>query len=602
MEDDVTRVKDATDLVQFFGEYTNLNKAGKNFKGTCPLHQEETPSFFLRPERGLWYCFGCQKGGDVFNFLMEKEHLTFGEALQLLAKRAGIRLTGRYDSQAVEEKENLFRILSIINEFYVEQLTASSGKVAQEYLRKREISHEMVEHFSLGFAPDSWDATSSYLKKRGFKEDDIVLAGLAIKRNKGTGVYDRFRNRLMFPVKDHLGRIVGFSGRLLSGDKEAKYINTPETPLFKKGKLLYGYSLADESARAKGYTILVEGNLDVVSLVQSGIPNVVAPLGTGLSSDQLTLLNRISNKLLLVFDQDSAGQKATHRAILEAAKEGFETKVAQISGAKDPDEAVHKDRKTFINDLRQAVPAFRYLLINAQKENNSDSAYGKKKIAEALFEFISLQPENVVKENYVDQLSSELGTRVEALRKDMVEWQRHHQVNPDQKVMMEQPRDESKPVSVTKNKQEKLEDYYIALLFNLPDMVLSQPKFKEVFFMLPVEAFTQEIHQKVLSKLQAGIGEEPVTNLDAHIVSMSEKELKQVDSIIMRDFGNVLQSEKIALRELQRTTIEITQLHYRRVLKRLARQKQQSDDEGKEKINVSMREITEKLRQLETAG
>jgi len=250
MQDDIELVREKVDLVELVRQYTPLTQTGRNFKGLCPFHTEKTPSFFVRPDKGMYYCFGCQRGGDLYTFVMEKENITFGEALELLAKRAGVTLTQTRDASRGQKKERILHVLSAANEFFRQQLSTSEGAKAREYLLARGLTEATITAFQLGYAPDSWDATSTYLLKNGYRQEEIIDAGLAIVSSKSrAGAYDRFRGRVMFPIIDHLGRIVGFSGRTLESSEQAKYINSPETVVFSKGSVLYGYDKAHETAR-----------------------------------------------------------------------------------------------------------------------------------------------------------------------------------------------------------------------------------------------------------------------------------------------------------------------------------------------------------------
>lgn len=598
MSDDVELVREKIDLVQLISEYTPLTQIGRNFKGVCPFHQEKTPSFFVRPERGLWYCFGCQRGGDVFTFLMEKENLSFGEALEVLAKRAGVTLSRKQDKHITEKKERVYTILSRASDYFHSLLIhPQHGRQAQDYLSTRGISEPLIETFSIGYSPDSWDQTLTYLKQQQFSEEDIIAAGLAITSEKGR-IYDRFRGRIMFPIWDHLGRIVGFSGRVLAGDQTAKYINSPETMVFKKGHVLYGYHLAQDAAQKAGYIILVEGNLDVVSVVGAGITHVVAPLGTGLTHEQIKLLKRISSRILLVYDNDEAGRHATHRAILEATHDGFEVKVATLSTSKDPDEAVRQNKAQFIKDLKNAVSAFQYLVSDAKRQSDSANAFGKKKIAEALFTFIHRTPDEIVRESYLDQLGRELDIPQQAIRKDYESWRKEHQDGG--RSPMES---DAKKLSVEriekKGKQELIEDYFISLLFNLPQQLLVDKRFQEIVDSLDSSLFTQDFFIGLIKTIKTAFQEK--SGLTAVIQSLSEEEQKRLDLLLLKDFGSIVDNVEAALKEVKRVLRLLSEAFYRGEIKELTKQKGLEDksEAQKQEINDKIKEITEKFRALD---
>jgi DNA primase len=598
MEDDVSLVRDKVDIVQLIGEYTPLKQTGKNFRGICPLHQEKSPSFFVRPERGLWYCFGCQRGGDVFSFLMEKENLSFGEALQVLAKRVGVVLTGRQDRDSAQKKERLFQILSASTEFYTTMLQGSGGAPARDYLQKRGVSTQAIEQFRIGYAPDSWRATGDHLRSKGFSDELLLQSGQVIQSERGGSPYDRFRGRLMFPIADHLGRIVGFSGRILQEAKEAKYVNTPETPVFKKGHILFGYHLAEPSAREKGYTILVEGNLDVVSLVEGGITNVMAPLGTGLTGEQLRLLERIQPKVLLAFDADEAGQKAAFRALLEATRQGFEVKIARLTSGKDPDEAIRQQRAGLIQDLKQAQTGFEYVLTNAQNTHPATNAYGKKRIAEELFVLLQVIPDQVVREGYLQRLASELNINPSALEHDFAAWNKSHTAStPNTPV--------SAPVATTtpykKSRQELLEEYAIALLFNMPNHLLRNDQVYQVILEIEDRIFTQPNLAHFFGRYRELVQEKDV-EVTKLIDTLEEEQVKELDLLIMRDFGSLFENETEVLKEVKLALRQLQELYYRQKMRELAQQKDAvgEDTERNQQLNDMMKDITQRLRNIES--
>lgn len=595
MQDDVSLVRDKVDIVQLIAEYSPLKQTGKNFRGVCPIHQEKTPSFFVRPERGLWYCFGCQKGGDIFTFLMEKENLSFGEALQVLAKRAGVTLTGRFERDGAQVKERLFQVLAASAEFYQQILLSPQGTAAMEYLKKRGLTDAAIENFRIGYAPESWRSTGDFLRKRGFGDEVLIQSGQAIQSDRGNQPYDRFRGRVMFPIFDHLGRIVGFSGRILTDTKEAKYLNTPETPVFKKGHILYGYHIAEPTAREKGYTILVEGNVDVVSLVDGGISNVMAPLGTGLTVDQLRLLERIQPRILLAFDADEAGKKATHRAVLEAARHGFEVKVARLTSGKDPDEAIRQDKKGLIADLRQAVSGFDYLLQEATQGVSSQGAFGRKKVVEAVFPFLQVLPDRLVKEEYVQQLASEMNTTPAALEHDFAAWTKHNQVRHTTDSFISTSQKSTSPAQLKKNRQELLEDYLIALLYNAPKTVLSNVAVATI----EEEVFSQEqcLRYFVLLKEWLVSGQ---SDLTAVVQSLPDEDARNLDMLIIRDFGTLFDTDDEATKEIARVLRQLQELYYRKQIRQLTQQKahQGGEEQKITQINDMIREFTERLRSL----
>src|SRR5437773_5648159 len=307
-------IRAATDVVDLVSRFVNLKKAGQNWKGLCPFHMEKTPSFMVNPRKGIFHCFGCGVGGDAFGFLMRQDTLSFHESVRALAKQAGVALPEDRGGDGGERgREELFRAMTLAWHFYVDQLSKAACERARQYLDQRGIDSEVARRFGLGLAPEGWDALASFMKSEKVTEDVLVAAGLAISREGGTGVYDRFRGRLLFAIRDLQGRVVAFGGRAF-GDEQPKYLNSPETPLYTKGNLLYAADLARPAIQAKNRALLVEGYVDCLMAHQHGFTETVAALGTAFTPAQLGLLNRYCDEAVLFFDADAAGSRAAERA------------------------------------------------------------------------------------------------------------------------------------------------------------------------------------------------------------------------------------------------------------------------------------------------
>ena len=307
-------VRAAVDIVDLVGRFVNLRKAGQNWKGLCPFHAEKTPSFMVNPKKGIFHCFGCGVGGDAFGFLMRQDRLTFPEAVRALAKQAGIALPEERGGRPADgSREELFRVMDLAGHFYVEQLWQPAGERARAYLAGRGIDPEVARRFGLGYAPEGWDACLNFMRSEKVAEDALVAVGLAIQRENRGGVYDRFRGRLLFAIRDLQGRVVAFGGRAF-GDEPPKYLNSPETPLYTKGNLLYAADLARPVIQTKNRALLVEGYVDCLMAHQYGFGETVAALGTAFTPAQLGLLRRYCDEVVTFFDADAAGQKAAERA------------------------------------------------------------------------------------------------------------------------------------------------------------------------------------------------------------------------------------------------------------------------------------------------
>jgi DNA primase len=318
-------IRAGVDIVDFIGRFVNLRKAGANWKGLCPFHGEKTPSFMVNPKKGIFHCFGCGVGGDVFGFLMRQDRLSFPEAVRALAKTAGVMLPEERGAQPGDSgREELFRAMDLAARFYAETLWKPAGERAQKYLAERGIEPEVAKRFGLGYAPEAWDRLLDFMKSEKIGQETLVAAGLAVTRESRDGAYDRFRNRLLFTIRDLQSRVVAFGGRAF-GDDQPKYLNSPETPLYTKGNLLYAADLARETMRAKNRALIVEGYVDCLMAHQHGFTETVAALGTAFTPAQLALLRRYCDEVVTFFDADAAGQKAAERAeeLLEPTSGGF---------------------------------------------------------------------------------------------------------------------------------------------------------------------------------------------------------------------------------------------------------------------------------------
>ncbi len=414
-------VKSRADIIEIIASYVPLKKAGANFKGCCPFHNEKTPSFMVSAAKQMWHCFGCGKGGDVFAFLMEREGLEFKEALKLLADRLGVQLPA-YDPNIASERTKLLDILAAAETYFKDMLKNAEGKIARDYLTRRGIGQDMIDEFGLGYARDSWDGLLAALRKK-FKESDIALAGVIAHKQESNRYYDRFRNRVMIPLKDIHGATVGFTGRLLdsSNPNEAKYLNTPETPVFKKGMILFGLHRAKDAIREAGYTILVEGNFDVIACHAMGMKNTVAPSGTALTTDQLKLLARFASELRICFDADPAGQTAMERGITLARTESMYTKIIQIpvEGGKDPDECIQKNPDLWRVAVANAVEVTEYIFARVLAGVNVDSAKDRARVLERLIPELLLLPSLMEQDHWVKKLARVMHTESRILWEEL---------------------------------------------------------------------------------------------------------------------------------------------------------------------------------------
>ncbi|MDP2650385.1 MAG: CHC2 zinc finger domain-containing protein [bacterium] len=439
----VEQIKERLSIEEIVGQYVKLTPAGQNLKARCPFHSERTPSFVVSPARQTYHCFGCGVGGDIFTFVEEMEGLDFKGALKVLADRAGVTLT--YDSGArSDERDTLFAIVETAAQFYVGEL--GKNPEAKKYLAKRGLTEKTLETFRIGFAPGppagGWDAVLAHLKGKGYEKKDITAAGLAIEGTKGP--YDRFRSRIMFPIADSAGRVVAFSGRHFSNaqksadttpahaehaggqkdadtdDKEpAKYINSPDTPLYHKSKLLYGYDHAKQSIRRNNFCILVEGQMDLVSVHQAGFSNTVALSGTALTPEQIVLISRMSKNLIIALDADEAGLKSAGKSARAALRSGFDVKVAALPEGADPDDVI---RKQGVDAWKKIIKHSTHIidfLLAFHKTHAADARMFKLRVTREVLPYLHDVESEIDRTHFIQRIALVLGVSEDAVRNDL---------------------------------------------------------------------------------------------------------------------------------------------------------------------------------------
>src|SRR3989344_1259150 len=422
MVDNISKIKDRLDIVDVISGYIKVQKAGVNYKARCPFHNEKTSSFYISPERQIWHCFGCSKGGDIFGFVKEIEGVEFPEALRILAQKAGIEID-QYDPAVKNEKSRLFSVTEAAARFFEKQLSGSnSGKQALGYLSSRGLKPETIKEFRLGYAPNDWYSLNKFLTGCGFSKKEIVDAGLSFQKEGRSDIYDRFRSRIMFPIFDLNGSAVGFTGRIFgdAANEEgvAKYINTPQTVIYDKSRVLYGLNKAKTEARLADRCVLVEGNMDVLMSYQAGVKNVIASSGTALTSSHLKLLQRYTTNLDFCFDTDQAGEMATKRGIGLALAQNFNIKVISIDDkeCKDPADYVQKYGSKWLDVASKAKPVVEFYFDKERQKYNPNSSEDKKSIVSKLAPFIKRLASQVEKTHGISQPALFLRTTDEAVR------------------------------------------------------------------------------------------------------------------------------------------------------------------------------------------
>lgn len=408
----IDEIKARLDMVELVQTYLKLQKAGINFKANCPFHAEKTPSFFVSPARQTWHCFGCGKGGDMFKFVMEIEGLEFPEALKLLAGKAGIQLK-REDPRIRSERNRLYDVCEEAARLFEKSLSLTPAVKA--YLKKRGIADETIQRARIGFAPASWDFLLKKLMEKGFSREEVERAGLAVKSEDRGSWYDRFRFRIMFPVTDANGRVIGFGGRIFetpgvkkSDKEEAKYVNTPQTLIYDKSRVLYGLDAAKQVIREKNQVVVVEGYMDCIMSQQAGVLNTVAVSGTALTPHQLRMLRRLTNTMVSSFDTDLAGDSATRRSLALAAEFEFERRIAVIPSGKDPADAVLENPSEWLEAVAGAKPVVDFYFEKAFRDNDAATPQGKKTIGALLLPFVAELANEIERSHWISELARRL--------------------------------------------------------------------------------------------------------------------------------------------------------------------------------------------------
>jgi len=485
-------IKAKLDIVEVIREYIQVKPAGRNFQALCPFHNEKSPSLIISPEKQIWHCFGCNKGGDVLTFVMEKEGLTFGETLRLLAPKAGVQLAD-YSPELASQKSRLQDILQAATAYYQQTLLkAREAEEARQYLLERGLTDEVIDDWQIGFSSDSWDDLLLYLKGRGFKERDIFEAGLSAQKAGTSRYFNRFRSRIMFPIADVNSNVVGFTARVLPShdgkDNMGKYINSPQSAIFDKGKILFGLNRAKTAIREQGYVVIVEGQMDAITAHQFGFKNVVASSGTALTQEQIKLLDRYTNNLLFALDADNAGQMATDRAgeaianfdvsmveapdrfgrlrrYIDPAKSYKKNiKVALMPSGKDPDECIRRDRAGWIRSLAEAKPLMQYYFDKILAPLDLRQGSGKRQGAQNLLPLIGRLPNPVEKDFWLKKLASLLDIDARLLYEALAQMPARESERPNAALVSFSPEATSH--------EGILSDYLLALVCRFPNYLV----------------------------------------------------------------------------------------------------------------------------------
>ena len=521
-------VKAANPISDVIGERIALTKNGKNFKACCPFHQEKTPSFYVTPGREIFKCFGCGKGGNVFNFLMEYEGLSFQEAVVKLAERANMPLEGggslseedrTYMSSRQQRQKRLYQINQAALNFFQRQLALESGKEGAEYLRQRQVSPEAVRAYRLGFAPDSWDDLAVELRSQGFKDEEMIAAGVALPSQEGGGCYNRFRKRVMFPIWDHASNLVAFGGRSIDGS-EPKYLNTTETEIYTKSKVLFSLNFAKNAIpQMKKTALLCEGYLDVVMLAQNNFVNAVASCGTSLTQEQAHLIRRFADVCLLAYDGDAAGQKACMRAIPLLTDAGLLVSVVPLKENEDPDSFLKKYGKEAFQELvDKKLSAFTFAMRHFSQEHDMAEIQGRYALCRKMFPYLMTASSEGMRQELIKELSAFANVPVSSINIDLAEYKRA-QAGKKERGKRDAEKEEN-PEIVPKEEEQNgataAERHLIALLLSFEECM------DYVFANLELEAIRNPLPAKLAYNLRDARKEGSWRGVDNYLNSCDE--------------------------------------------------------------------------------
>lgn len=584
----IEEIKQRLDIIDVLSEYLQMKRAGGNYRALCPFHHEKTPSFMVSKEKQIWHCFGCSRGGDIFAFIQEMEGMEFPEALRVLAKRANVELV-RQDPALVNKKTRMLDALKASAEWFGKQL--SMNMEAKNYLANRKVSEETKEDFNLGFALETWDGLNKYLLGRGFTEDEIFQAGMSIKKEKGVGYYDRFRGRVMFPIKDVHASIVGFTGRLLKEDSEkrmGKYINTPQTMVYDKSQVIYGLDKAKQEIKRLGATIMVEGNMDVVTAHQAGFRNVVASSGTALTERQVLLLKRYSPNLIISFDMDAAGKEAAKRGIDTAMQLEMNIKVLSLPKEfKDPDEAIKKDPHIFKEAVRNAQSIMDYYFQSARQGVDAKQVAGKKKIAMELLPVIAKIGDPIEQTHYLQKLGEIINVPEQVLRDRILKTKTRNAKKSSQEETLS---------SAAKDRFVQLSERVLALAMKNSD------DFKYFMNYLDPEYLSVVKLQNLYKRMMEFYNQYGKIDLNDFVVSNPELK-KQIDILSLlfeKDFSGLSQKELQAeaincLKTLEKNYIKN---RIKQIEQEMKKAEQENNSAQQDKLLQEMNLLTQKLTKI----
>ncbi len=571
-DDIIYQVIDRSDIVEVISAYIPLKRAGRSFKACCPFHHEKTPSFMVNPDKQIFHCFGCSVGGNVVNFVMKQEHLSFPEAVRLLAKRANVDIPEQQESQGQDHqlRQKIFEVNAAAVEYYHHHLLFDKSvevKNVRDYLKNRGIDLDAVKKFQLGVSLDQWDGLLAYLKNKGYTLALMEKAGLIIAKDDRQGYYDRFRDRVMFPIFDTMGHCRAFGARTLKEEKNAKYINSPETFVYTKGHHLYGFHLAKPSIAEKDFVIITEGYLDCLIPYQHGVTNVVACLGTALTVDQIRLIRRYTKNVVMLFDKDKAGESAMLRSLDVLIEEGMQVKIASLTDGDDPDSFIRKyGVKQFEGYIENAKPLFDYKLQELIQRFDVKTIEGKSRIAdEMLFSIVKID-NAVMRSGYVERLSRQLGLNQQALLSELYKKeQSRSSVKGKERIL--DVKDKTPEILPSRS----VETNILKILLEHQQYI---PQFQKD---VPLDDLKDQEIRDVISKIYDVYTKEKIINVPRFVHTLPEKRSQELVCELMQE-GQIISGDNEKV--------------YQDCVKRIKN----------DKIRLKRKELVEKIRESERKG
>ncbi|MBU6447622.1 DNA primase [Patescibacteria group bacterium] len=580
----IQEIKDRLNIVDVLSSYIQLKKAGTNYKATCPFHHEKTASLMVSPSKQIWHCFGCGEGGDIFGFMMKYENVDFPEALRMLAERAGVELPKFTRENAAQEqyKDKLYRINGLAARFYHETLMKShAAEAARKYLQQRGLTQSTLRDWQIGYSPSEFHVLENFMLKKGFSLKELVDAGVSSKSPKGD-VYDRFFGRITFPIVNYSGETAGFTARILDDSaKAAKYVNSPETQVYSKGRVIFGLYQAKQEIRKQDSAIVVEGNMDVITAHQAGFKNVVASSGTAFTYEQLQMLARLTKNLKFAFDTDAAGATATRRALESALQLGFTVYILNIKNAKDPDELIKKDPKLFAEAAENAPLYLDYFFEKSFENYDPTSVQQKKTIAASLVPLLRQLSDPLEAAHYIRLLSQRLNTP----EKTVYELIARQKVQTPQRAAAQQ-----QPAPLVKPKSFQLEQKILGYALFRPEYA------REIFENCADSDFLDAEPQQVIVALRNKPAEQ---SEDEFIAGLHEQELAKLALFMVESEYHQLDNPAVFDKQYRQTLREFVtnnvKIAMKSVMTEMALAEQKKDKEKINELNKKFLELSKNL-------